>query len=115
MPIRVYNHVAGKFLYFCIPVPTNEDSRTLLFSVGRSLKPYDLLWPVSRRQDVGMPGTEAKVIELDVPSQSPTKGKLARLPSCEDTCAPFTLACMTDHSSLVRQPPLFRLWPLRTP
>ncbi|KDR68796.1 hypothetical protein GALMADRAFT_231119 [Galerina marginata CBS 339.88] len=41
VPIRVYNHV----------------------SVGRSLKPYDLLWPVSRRQDVGMPGTEAKVVE----------------------------------------------------
>ena len=32
--------------------------------MGRSLKPYDLLWPVSRRQDVGMPGTEAKVVEV---------------------------------------------------
>ncbi|KIM39016.1 hypothetical protein M413DRAFT_447380 [Hebeloma cylindrosporum] len=42
VPIRVYNNV----------------------SVGRSLRPYDLLWPVSRRQDVGMPGTEAKVVEI---------------------------------------------------
>ncbi|KAF9475530.1 Rgp1-domain-containing protein [Pholiota conissans] len=41
VPIRVYNHV----------------------TIGRSLKPYDLLWPISRRQDVGMPGTEAIVVE----------------------------------------------------
>ncbi|KJA20825.1 hypothetical protein HYPSUDRAFT_68151 [Hypholoma sublateritium FD-334 SS-4] len=41
VPIRLYNHI----------------------SVGRSVKPYDLLWPVSRRQDVGMPGTEANVVE----------------------------------------------------
>ncbi|KAF8972454.1 Rgp1-domain-containing protein [Flammula alnicola] len=58
VPIRVYNHV----------------------SVGRSLKPYDLLWPVSRRQDVGMPGTEAKVVEDTKDAQ---KGmlSLASLPS----------------------------------
>ncbi|KAF9552700.1 Rgp1-domain-containing protein [Agrocybe pediades] len=41
VPVRVYNYVA----------------------VGRSLKPYDLLWPVGRRQDAGMPGWEAKVKE----------------------------------------------------
>ncbi|KAF8168504.1 Rgp1-domain-containing protein [Crassisporium funariophilum] len=41
VPIRLYNHVA----------------------VGRTLKPYDILWPVNKRLDVGMPGLEAKVIE----------------------------------------------------
>ncbi|KAF8907707.1 Rgp1-domain-containing protein [Gymnopilus junonius] len=61
VPIRVYNHVA----------------------VGPSLKPYDLLWPVNRRQDAGMPGTEARVVELEVSqSLAQGKGKVTRIPSC---------------------------------
>lgn len=31
--------------------------------VGRGLTPYDLLWPVSKRLDAGVPDLEAKVVE----------------------------------------------------
>jgi len=31
--------------------------------VGRALAPYDLLWPVSKTVDAGMPDVKAKVVE----------------------------------------------------
>ncbi|CAA7266333.1 unnamed protein product [Cyclocybe aegerita] len=58
VPIRVYNHV----------------------SVSRSLRPYDILWPVSKRQDVGMPGTEAKVVE-SMPETQKGLLQIPRMPS----------------------------------
>ncbi|KAJ3483506.1 hypothetical protein NLJ89_g12057 [Agrocybe chaxingu] len=58
VPIRVYNHV----------------------SVSRSLRPYDILWPVSKRQDVGMPGTEAKVVE-SMPEMQKGLLQIPRMPS----------------------------------
>ncbi|KAH9487327.1 RAB6A-GEF complex partner protein 2 [Psilocybe cubensis] len=58
VPVRIYNHVA----------------------VGHSMKPYDLLWPVSRRQDAGMPGTEAKVEEEGNELDRLSSG-VARLPA----------------------------------
>ncbi|PPQ84542.1 hypothetical protein CVT25_007612 [Psilocybe cyanescens] len=64
VPVRIYNHVA----------------------VGRSLKPYDLLWPVSRRQDVGMPGTEAKVME-EATETNTNLLSIPRLPSSSTTAS----------------------------
>ncbi|KAF9527145.1 Rgp1-domain-containing protein [Crepidotus variabilis] len=60
VPIRLYNNV----------------------SVSRTIRPYDLLWPVSRRRDVGMPGTEAKV-EENKEMQQPNG--LLRVPSLSST------------------------------
>jgi len=72
VPIRVYNNVSGT----CVHKPFNLTSKSIL--VGRSLKPFDLMWPVNKRMDAGMPGTEAVVVE-QVP-----KGvlNLPQLPSC---------------------------------
>lgn len=46
VPIRVYNHVAGKFCRSQFPI----DIDAWYFDiVGRVPRPYDLLWPVGRR------------------------------------------------------------------
>lgn len=36
---------------------------TIVLLVGRAFSPYDLLWPISKRADAGMPDIEAKVVE----------------------------------------------------
>lgn len=48
MPIRVYNHVEGTYIiHIVLSCSLTENN----YAVGHAPRPYDLLWPVARRQE----------------------------------------------------------------